>query len=211
MNFHQITIPLCRVSEIQVQMLRLILCSFFRVSGNWNSLLLWVILFYRLQKVCKIANKISNEPFVYTVLGCLLCKYHFPHSFSYLLNGLGVYFTVVPCHQLCIQKCGIIRCSNMQLWHCRTDWLLLEIHRSTNTSDRPHCNFLQATCGIAVHNYALGGHILFRISRSILVGEIKMPKDIISTLISGCSAEDFVVNPRKKQNVLVSGLPMQSS
>lgn len=74
-------------------------------------MLLWVILFYRLQKVCKVANEISNEPFVYTVLGCLLCKYHFPHSFSYLLNDLVVYFTLVPCYQVCIQKCGINRVS----------------------------------------------------------------------------------------------------
>lgn len=109
MNFHQRLVSLCRVSEILVQILHLILCSFLRVSGNWDSFVLRVILFYRLQKVCKVANEISNEPFVYTVLGCLLCKYHFSHSFSYLWNALVIYFTLVPRYQACIQKCDVNR------------------------------------------------------------------------------------------------------
>lgn len=86
----------------------------------------------------------------------------------------------------------------------------MEIQRSTDTSDRPHCNFLQVTCGTIVHNYALGDLILFKILRS-LVGERKMHENFVNTFISGLSEEGFVVNPWKKQNVLVSGLPVQFS
>lgn len=85
----------------------------------------------------------------------------------------------------------------MQLWHCRTDWLLPEIHRS-----RPHHNFLQVTWAL---QSIIMHWVTFKISRSLL-GERKIPKDIINTYISGRSAEDFVANPWKKQNFLVSGL-----
>lgn len=87
----------------------------------------------------------------------------------------------------------------------------MEIHRSTDTSGRPHCNFPKVTCGTMVHNYALDDLLLFKILRRSLVGERKMHEDFINTFISDLSEEGFVVNPLKKQNVLVSGLPMKFS
>lgn len=148
---------------------------------------------------------------MYTVLGCLLCKYNFPHSFSYLLNGLWFASHLNLVIRCAYKNVVLTECINMRLWHCRTDWLLLEIHRSTDTSDRPHCNFVQVTCGTTVHSYALVASYCSKFQERVCLVKKKMSKDIISTFVSGHSAEDFGVNPWKKQNVLVSGLPKQSS
>lgn len=87
--------------------------------------------------MCKVANKISNEPFVYTVLGCLLCKYHF--FLAILLkffNSLMIYFTLVPCYCMCMQKRDI---NSVSTWNSgiaiKTGHIDMEIYGSTGVSD----------------------------------------------------------------------------